>query len=210
MKWALLFALGGTGAVIVFACILLLVLRHRLNRFHRVQYSTPTDAPLTWLVDPRQPARLHRRLTKVGRTATAVADDHRPPSRRRRRTTPPTPIVEAAEGVCAQAVAADQQLARLAVLAPGARRGPVAEVGQSVAALEQAAARLVALSAEVQAPRTIDNNRPGLLDVTAQVDRLAAAHQALLDLDAEAGLSPERRPAPPLVQDATGRVTEQQ
>lgn len=199
----MLIALGGVGTVIVVAAILVLLIRHRLARHHRVDHSVRSDAPLTWLVDPRQPARLHRRLTKVGRTATTVAGDHRPPTRRLRRALPAPPIVEAADGVRAQAVAADGQLARLAMLAPPARRAPVAEVARSVEALEAATARLVAVSAEVRAPRVIDGDHPGLLDVTAHVDRLAAAHQALLDLDAEAGLAPQHLPAPPLVRDTT-------
>ncbi|MCU1357266.1 MAG: hypothetical protein JWM89_2684 [Acidimicrobiales bacterium] len=198
MKWVLLFTLGGTGVAIVAACVLVLFVRHRINRHHRVDHSVATDAPLTWLVDPRVPARLHRRLAKVGRTAITVGDDHRPTSRRLRRTEPPPPIVEVADDVRDQAVRLDHQLARLALLAPGARQRPLVELDRSVASLERAASGLVALSAEVRAPRTLAADHPGLLDLSAQVDRLAEAHQALIDLDAEAGLVAEAPPAPPL------------
>lgn len=197
MKWALLFGLGGTGAVIVMLCIVLLFLRHRLLRQHRVHYAQPTAAPITWLVDPRRPARLHRRLTKVGRTASAVADDHRRPSRRFRRAEEDSPIVGVAHDLRRQAVEVDHQLARLSSLSPIARQRPVTDLSRSVGQLEQAAARLVTLSSEVRTPVTLSADHPGLFDITAQLDRMSAAHQALLDLDANAGLAPQPRPAAP-------------
>lgn len=190
MKWALLFALGGTGAVIVGLCIVALFVRHRINRRHRVDHTVPTDAPLTWLVDPRQPARLHRRLTRVGRTAIVVGDDHRPATKRLRKREPDPPIVSVADDLRRQAVAIDQQLARLAVLAPRARHQPLLDLGRSVDELERAATRLLALSTEVRTPRTLDADHPGLLDVAGQIDRLAEAHEALLAIDAEQGLAP--------------------
>jgi hypothetical protein len=208
VKWALLFALGGSGALLVGLCIVALFVRHRLHRIHRVHYSVATDAPITWLIDPRLPARHHRRLTKVGHTADAVAGDHRPVARRFRRPGDPPPIVGVAEDLRDQAVALDHRLARLAILAPQARREPLESMGRSIDELERAAARLVALSSEVRTPRVLEADDPTLIDVAGQIERLAEAHQALVDLDAQAGLVPQpvpgqqpvQQPSPPLTQ----------
>jgi hypothetical protein len=204
VNWALLFALGGTGAVLVGLCIVVLFLRHRINRMHRVHPAVPTDAPLTWLVDPRLPARHHRRLVKVGRTAEAVAADHRPPPRRFRKPDEAPPIVGVAEELRDQAVALDRGLARLAILAPQARRRPLESMGRSIDELERAASALVGLSTEVRTPRALAADDPTLLDVAGQIERLAEAHQALVDLDADAGLVAQpppgarrTQPAPP-------------
>ena len=59
-----------------------------------VDPAVRTGAPITWLVDPRAPARLHRRLARVGTTVCTVAADHpggaggRRPRRRFRRVEP--------------------------------------------------------------------------------------------------------------------------
>lgn len=189
MKWFLLWVLGGTGVVIVALCITLLFLRGRLRRRHRVDQKVATGAPLTWLVDPRSPARLHRRLAKVGTAADAVTTDHQP---RRRiagmgKRTEPSPLAQAAADLKAQAVAADRQLARIATLAPAARRAPLHELAHQVSALEQGATRLAALSAESLTPRALHHVD---LDAAGQVDRLAAAQRELDALDADAGLRP--------------------
>lgn len=197
MRWFLLFLLTTTGMVVVATCSVILLARHRLHRHHRVDPSVPTEAPLTWLADPRHPARLHRRLTRVGRTAALVADDHRPRGFRARRAEPP-PLARAAVDLQAHAVALDRQLARLAHLSPGARRGPVAELSRSVADAEAASARLVALSAELHAPRALPDDDPALVDITGRVERLAEAHRQLVALDEEAGLTGSSLPAPPL------------
>ena len=67
--------------------------------------------------------------------------------------------------------------------------------------METACARLVALSAQVRAPRRLNLDDPGLTAVTQQIDRLAEAHQELLGLDAQAQLVPitpaALRPPPP-------------
>ena len=198
MKWALLFALGGTGAVLVGLCIAFLLLRSRVRRIHHVDPSSPTDAPLTWLVDPRLAARQHRRLAKVGRTAAAVADDHRPQARRFRKTGEPPRMVEVAAQLRARAVQLDRQLCRLHLLAPAARRAPLAELGAAIDELEAAAARLVGVSAQVLAPPDLAAEEAAVLDVAGQIERLADAHRALEELDGEAGLATRPVPAPPL------------
>ena len=194
MNWALLFALGFTGAAIVAACMVILFVRHRLNRRHRVDPRVRTEAPLLWMVDPRTPAQLHRRLARVGTTATAVADDHRSPTRRFRKVEP-SPMTDTAADVRAQAVALDQQLTRLALLSPKARRHPLIELSRSVAEVETATARLVALSTDLRTHRALPSDEPMAADqptltaIAAQMDRLARAHAELADLDRDAGLS---------------------
>ena len=202
MKWFLLWALGGAGAVLVAACIAFLLARHRFQRYHRVHHKVPTDAPVTWAVDPRQPARLHRRLARIGSAATAIGDDHRPRGRRIGRRPEPSPLTEAADDLCAQAVALDHRLSRLAVLAPPARRQPLVELTAAVTDLEAAAAHLVAISTQVRAPRVLAYDDPDVTAVQGQLQRLAEAHRELDALDATAGLAashqaPSALPPPP-------------
>lgn len=196
MKWFLLWALSTTGAIIVMACIVVLLVRHRLRRHHRVDHRIATGAPLAWLADPRSAARLHRRLTRVGRTASSVAADHRPRTRRERRAEP-SPLASAADDLLAQAVALDAHLARLAVLAPAARRAPLDDLARAVTELETAAARLSAISAELRSPRVLAHDDVDVTDMTRQLERLAEAHKELASLDTDAGLAARPAPTPP-------------
>lgn len=198
MEWFLVAVL----AILLFgtslACLALVLARSRVQRHHRVDPAIPTDAPLTWLADPRTPARLHRRLAKVGTSVTMVIDDHQPRSRRLRRRKEPSVLTTTALDLRAQAVAIDQQVSRLAVLTSGARRSPLAQAAQDVTEIEVAAARLLALSTQARAPRGLERDDAGLADVTQRVDRLAHAQAELLALDADAGLVETPLPAPPL------------
>lgn len=180
-------------------CLIALIARNRVNRRHRVDPAVPTEAPLTWLVDPRAPARMHRRLAKVGTTTTTVVDDHLPVGRRsRRRRVEPPPLAATAQELRAQAVALDQQLARLALLAPAARGGPLVELGRAIAEVEAAGVRLVALNTQVSAPRGLDTDDSTLGDITRRIDLLAQAHQELLVVDGDNRLTERPLPAPPL------------
>ncbi|MCU1499048.1 MAG: hypothetical protein JWM47_3001 [Acidimicrobiales bacterium] len=198
MEWLVVAVLAILFTATTLACIIALMARNRVNRHHRVDPAVATDAPITWLVDPRTPARLHRRLAKVGTSTTAVADDHRPTGRKARKAEP-SPLLATAQDVRAQAVLLDRQVTRLAVLAPGARRGPLLELSGRVAEVETAAARLVALSTRVRAPQGLTTDERALADITARVDRLAEAHHELLAVDREQGLVADPLPAPPLV-----------
>ena len=179
-------------------CLMVLIARNRVHRRHRVDPAVPTEAPLTWLVDPRAPARMHRRLAKVGTTTTTVVDDNLPVGRRSRRRIEPSPLAVTAQELRSQAVALDRQLARLAVLGAAARRGPLVELGRAIAEVEVAGARLVALSTQVRAPRGLDTDDTTLSDITRRIDLLAQAHHELLDVDAEHHLVERPLPAPPL------------
>lgn len=187
MNWFLLTFLGSVGAVIVALCVLVLFVRHRAQRAHRVDTKVATAAPLLWLADPREPARLHRRLAKVGHAAEAVADDHRV-TRRLRRNPEQPPLVGVAGDLQRQAVRLDHELTRIALLPKPARRMPLATLAAAIAELEGAAARLVALSAEVRTPPVLASEAHDVIDVAGQIERLAEAHRVLLQLDADAGL----------------------
>lgn len=190
MKWFLLWLLGSTGVLIVALCLTFLFLRGRIRRRHRIDRKVQTGAPLTWLVDPRAPARLHRRLARVGTTADAVISDHQSPHGRRAlsRRSEPSPLATTAADLKAKAVEADRQLARIAVLAPAARRGALNEIGHQITELETAATRLAAMSASALTPSALQHHLHD--DVAGQVARLAVAQRELDDLDAEAGLKP--------------------
>ena len=193
MKWVLLWMLGGTGLVISVACLLLLLTRSRIRRHHRVDRRVATGAPLTWMVDPRSPARLHRRLARVGTVATSVTEEQQPRrsvARSFGRRPELTPIASAAADLTAHAVAADRQLARIATLAPAARRAPLIELERHVAGLERAAGQLAALNAASLTPRVLAEDLAGITDVQGQLDRLAEAQRELDALDAGAGLAP--------------------
>ncbi len=196
MEW---FAVAGIAiliAVVTAICAAFALARHRLQRAHRVDPKVPSPAPASWLADPRTPARLHRRLTKVGRAAGAVADDHRVAAKRWRTVEQP-PIVELALRLRAQAVGADHELARVALLPAGVRRPAMGELQHTVMDLEHAAARLVALSAEVRTPPRLAIEDAALFDVAAQIERLEQAHRELLEVDAANGLVPPPRAATP-------------
>ncbi|NLD76479.1 MAG: hypothetical protein GX643_07405 [Acidimicrobiales bacterium] len=190
MKWFLLWALGSAGVLIVAACLAFLFMRGRIRRRHRIDHKVQTGAPLAWLVDPRAPARMHRRLARVGSIVDAVVADHQPTGALRnvRRRPEPTPLVATATDLKNRAVETDRQLARVAVLAPAARRGPLAEIGHQVAQLETAATELSALSTSALTPSSLQHHLHE--DVAAQVTRLAEAQRELDALDAEAGLRP--------------------
>ncbi|MET0666337.1 MAG: hypothetical protein ABW008_12300 [Acidimicrobiales bacterium] len=67
----LLVALFSIAAVIAVAVIIpIMAVRWRLRRRNRVHPNVPSPAPLTWLVAPSTPARLHRRLQVTVRVAS--------------------------------------------------------------------------------------------------------------------------------------------
>lgn len=187
-------------SVIVFlalaAGLALALVRSRLHRVHRVHPRRPTDAPLTWLADPRQAARLHRRLAKVGTATTRIIDDHEPRTGLRRRRVEPSPVADTARRVREEAVLVDHQVVRMATLASSSRRRPLADLHGAVTDLEGATARLLHLSVEVRSPLRLDHDVPGRLDAQAQVDRLAAAHRELDEIDARRGLAGDHLAAP--------------
>jgi hypothetical protein len=209
VNWFLLTFLGTVGAVIVACCIVALLIRHRINRRHRVHPKVPTPAPLTWLADPREAARLHRRLAKVGHTAGDVADDHRLPQKKLRRPVEQPEMVALAEELRQQAVNLDVQVARTASLPSSVRRQHLVHLARSVSEAEFACVRLVSVSAQARSHAVLAADAGGrgtggarttaatdITDVAGQVHRLAEAHRILQQLDEQAGLAPAAAPAP--------------
>lgn len=203
MNWFLLSTLGIAGVIIVSLCILALFLRHRINRRHRIHPKVPTPAPLTWLADPRSAPRLHRRLAKVGRTAGAVADDHRVPQKKLRKPVEQPEMVLLGERLRQQAVALDVQVARTAALPAAVRRQHLAHLASSVSEAEFACVRLVSVSAQAQTPAVLATDAGAgtaghdITDVAGQVERLAEAHRILQQIDERAGLAPGAGPLDP-------------
>ncbi len=179
----LAFLLFGTS----FAAVVALILRSRFHRLHRVDPAVATDAPMTWMLDPRLPARLHRRLARVGTVATTVIEAHTAKIRRGRRGGP-SPLVLTARQLRDHAVSLDLQVARLAVLAPSARRQPLAELVASIGEVEAAAAHLATVSAQLSAPTELAGNEPTLVEIGHRLAHLSDAHRELDDLDRAAGL----------------------
>ncbi|HRW38215.1 MAG: hypothetical protein KDB04_13550 [Acidimicrobiales bacterium] len=189
MRWFLLALLSTTGAVIVCCCLVALLVRSRVHRHHRVDPRVDTPAPLTWLADPRTPARLHRRLARVGRLSERVAAEHRPVRRFARRAPEPPPLVELATSLRARAVELDAQLARVALLAPAARRRPLGQLHAATAELEATSRQLAELSAAVLAPPVLATELEGTAALAARLDHLAQAHRELLEIDERNGLA---------------------
>lgn len=189
MKWLLLTTLGLIGVTIVALCLLVLLVRHRLRLRHRVDPKVATGAPMTWLADPRAPARLHRRLARVGRTARTIAEDHRV-ARPLRRAVEQPPLVGVAEELREHAVRLDRELARAVHLPAEARRGALRRIAEAVVELEATAARLSSISTEVLTPPVLPTEEGDITEVAGQVRRLAEAHAALVAIDAEVGLAP--------------------
>ena len=190
MKWFLIWLLGGTGMLIVLACLIFLVARGRLRRKHRVDHKVATGAPAKWMISPGTPARLHRRLVRVGQVAAAISEDHNP-KRRLARRGELSPIGAAATDLKAQAITADRQLARMARLAPVARRHTMTELQRQVHELERAATALTSLSVQALTPRSLPY-ADGVADIRGQLERLAQAQHELDAIDADSGLAPAR------------------
>src|SRR5688500_11687136 len=70
---AVLFVLG------TFVVAPMVFLHWRLHRRNRIHPKVPSPAPLTWMVSPTAPARLHRRLQTTVRVASIHAP-RKPPS----------------------------------------------------------------------------------------------------------------------------------
>ena len=185
----LVFILGWTGMMIVALCLAVLFVRHRVQRHNRVDPKVATPAPVTWLADPRAPARLHRRLARVGRTAAAVADHHRIPAKKLRKPGEQPQLVLLAEDLRRQAVNLDLQLARVAHLPASARRTRLSELSAAVTSAESACLQLHSISEHTSAVPVLTTEDADITNVAAQLERLAEAHRVLHQIDADAGLA---------------------
>lgn len=149
----------------------------RLRRRNRLHPKWATLAPLSWLVHPGRPARLHRRL----RAAVATAH-YRAPGRGRQRI-PSSSVEELIVELLHEANAVDEQLV-LAGRAPRhVRRRILAVTAPQVTKLEAIAARLAVLVSA--------SARPGgapaatmILTLEDRLDALEVSRQEIADLEA--------------------------
>ena len=215
MNWAVLAFLGTTGAAIIAACVLVLFVRSRVNRYHRVDRAIPTPAPLTAVIDPRAAGRLHRRLARAAHTADDIAAQHRPTTRKERRRfrQDPAEVVVLAADVKAHAVELDARIALVARLAPAERNRELRRLAGAVRELEHTVAELARVSASARTPAMRPDDTTGLAETRTRVDHLAQAHDELGRVDADNGLvgtdvDGRPLPPPPLPADAdrTGRL----
>lgn len=202
MNWAVLVFLGSSGAAIVAACIVILFVRHRFNRYHRVDRAIPTPAPLTAAIDPRSAGRLHRRLARAAHAADDIADRHLPVNRkgRRRARRDPPEVVVLATDVKACAVRLDAQIALAAHLAPAQRTPELRRLSVAVREVEQTVAQLARVSASARTPNVRPDDTSGIADAHQRIDHLAAAQDELHRVDAQNGLviaDASGRPLPP-------------
>jgi hypothetical protein len=163
-------------AFAIFASVGLLVL-WRLRTRNRLHPKWPTMAPLVWLVDPRLPARLHRRLR------AAVATAHfRTPGRGRHKV-PHSSVDALVLELLHEAAAVDEQLV-LAARAPRSIRRQILRVTvPQVDKLVAIAGRLAVLVSASARP----GGAPAANAIQALEDRLDAievSRQEIADLEA--------------------------
>ena len=168
-----------------------LLLVWRLRRRNRLHPRWPTMAPLSWLIHPGEPARLHRRL----RHAVATAH-YRTPGRGRHKV-PGSSVDELISELLQEAAAVDEQLV-LAGRAPRPiRRRLLAVSAPQVDKLELIAARLAVLVSA--------SARPGgapaatmILTLEDRLDALEVSRQEIADLEAALHIdltAEERKPS---------------
>lgn len=194
------------GGVLILTALLLVLIslavaafalvRNRVRRHHRVDPTVPSGAPLSWSFDPRQPARLHRRLTRIGTATTAILDRPAPRRGLRRRRPDPTHAQELAAELRRQAVLLDHRLEQLHALAPALRREPLEELDRAVTDLERATTRLITLQHDLDRPADLTGRPDPIEEAVERVDLLARAHEELHRLDRDHGIEHGARPHP--------------
>jgi hypothetical protein len=173
LLWLFVFALLAFG---IFSSVGLVAV-WRLRRRNRIHPKWPTMAPLSWLVHPALPARLHRRL----RAAVATAH-YRAPGRGRHKV-PSSSVDELVVELLHEAAALDEQLVVASRAPRPVRRRLLAVAEPQVAKLELLAARLALLVSA--------SARPGgapaatmLLTLEDRLDALEVSRQEIADLEA--------------------------
>jgi hypothetical protein len=172
----LILFLAAAGSMVLF-CSFGIALLWRLRRRNRLHRSWPTSAPVTWLVHPGRPARLHRRL----RAAVATAS-YRPPGKGRHKV-PQSSVDELVTALLHEAVAVDEQLVLAGQAPASVRRRLVATSAPQVAKLEAVAGRLAVLVSASARPGGV----PAAEAIQALEDRLdiiEVSRQEIADLEA--------------------------
>lgn len=149
-------------------------LLYALRRRNRVSTSTKTPAPVTWLVSPRAPARMHRRLRNALTSARvayspAVGEAH-----------PQLP--DLALTLEREAVITDELLVAASTSPRPHRRQSLKPLQAQVAEIERLAQQ-IAHTARRAGPAAIPQAADGLRDVADQLEALRAAQQEVEDVD---------------------------
>ena len=177
MGRVLFVAFACTMVAFAFASSAGIVLLWRLRRRNRLHPKWPTMAPLSWLVHPGRPARLHRRLRHA--VATAL---YRTPGRGRHKV-PNASVDELTQELLREAAAVDEQLA-LAGRAPRAvRRQLLAVTEPQVGKLEAIAGRLAVLVSASARPGGVPAAH-AILTLEDRLDALEVSRQEIADLEA--------------------------
>ena len=174
-------------AVAVMALSVALLMR-ALIRANRVAPGRRSAAPLTWLVSPRLPARLHRRLRRAVGVSQFAVGSIAPAA---------VPLREVAGELTARAVSLDDWLVPAQCLHPVARRPRLAQLTAEVRQIEVSAARLHHLSADWR--RCMDQaTGHGAVPLPDLHQRLDAVEATLQELQAPpATTAPAPAPAAP-------------
>ena len=162
--------LGFVGLTVAAVATLLYSLRRR----NRVAATVKSPAPVTWLVSPRAPARMHRRLRNAltsARVAYAPAVGEAHPQ-----------LPDLALTLEREAVITDQLLVAASTSPRPHRRQSLRPLQAQVAEIERLAHQ-IAHTARRAGPAAIPQAADGLRDVADQLEALRAAQQEVEDVD---------------------------
>lgn len=183
--------LGFVGLTVAAVATLLYSLRRR----NRVAATVKSPAPVTWLVSPRAPARMHRRLRNAltsARVAYAPAVGEAHPQ-----------LPDLALTLEREAVITDQLLVAASTSPRPHRRQSLRPLQAQVAEIERLAQQ-IAHTARRAGPAAIPQAADGLRDVADQLEALRAAQQEVEDVDRLIQGYPTHPPAVPTPAGATG------
>jgi hypothetical protein len=161
---------------------------YSLRRRNRISATTKTPAPVTWLVSPRAPARMHRRLRNALTSARiayspAVGEAH-----------PQLP--DLAHTLEREAVMMDELLVAASVSPRPHRRRSLQPLQAQVTEIERLAHQ-IAHTARRAGPAAIPQAANGLRDVADQLEALRAAQQEVDHIDRLTQGHPDFVAAPP-------------
>ena len=162
--------LGFVGLAAAFVATVLYSLRRR----NRVAAKVKTPAPVTWLVSPRSPARMHRRLRNALASARiayspAVGEAH-----------PQLP--DLALTLEREAVITDQLLVAASTSPRSHRRQSLRPLQMQVTEIERLAHQ-IAHTARRAGPAAIPQAADGLRDVADQLEALRAAQREVDEIE---------------------------
>lgn len=190
---------------IVFVVAAAFVLRWRLHHANRVSPHARSDAPLTWLVSPSRPARLHRRLRSDMRGLELAVPRSSPTT-----TTPSLSVAALRHQLDDQAAALDHMVVLASHQPRAQRRQALDELEAQIESLEGIAARLTRLHRipETTPSLPVESPTPDALDaISRQVELLESAHEEVTALDRglvrppsrpdDRPVNPQSLPSPP-------------